>query len=162
MWNGSGTDAYAGSSPTIQVAMTAPLSEEAIFYTQLSIVASSGTNVAFSYGSEAGTANAGSTKVVYVPPSTDVILRASPSFFIYSFASWKGTDLVNATKPSLSFVANTPIEVTATSSYNYLVLLGVAIMATVIVILLFGGSLWVRSQRKKSSSEAFTPETTPA
>ncbi len=153
-WEGSGPGSYTGTSPSIEVTVAGPFSENATFYVQLSIAADQGTNIDLSYGSAAGTVQAGSTKTIYLPPSANVTLRASPSFFVYSFASWKGTGLVNATRPSLSFVIGTPRAVTGTSSYSFPVLLGIAAAAAIVIL---AGSLWIRGRRKGASLGAFTP-----
>jgi hypothetical protein len=155
-WNGSGAGAYSGTNPSIDVELSGAINETAIFYLQLSISADANTNLAYSYASAAGTVQAGSTKVLYLPPSTNVTLRASPSLFVYYFASWKGAGLANATRPSLSFVVDAPSAVSGTSSYNYPVLLGIAATAALIIL---AGSLWIRSRRKRASFGALTPGT---
>jgi hypothetical protein len=156
MWNGSGAGAYTGTSPTIDVAVNAPLSERATFYVQLSIAADSGTSVAFSYGSEAGTVQAGTTKTVFVPPSATVTLRANPSVF-YSFASWQGAAPSAATKPSLSIVVDSPGAVAGTSSLNYPLIYGGAGAALVIVL---AASLLIRGRRRRDRFGSFNPGTT--
>lgn len=82
-------------------------------------------------------------------------LRATPSLFVYSFASWQGPGLTKATKPSLALVVDSPREVTATSSYSYLVVLGVGAVAAIIIILAL--SLLIHSRRKSESQSAFAP-----
>jgi len=154
-WSGSGTDAYTGTSPSINVTVTGPLTENATFYPQLAISADGGTNIVFSFGSESGSVQAGTTKTLYVPPSTNVTLNASPSLFIYSFASWQASGHAMETKPSLALVVDSPSAVTGTSSYNYLVVLGVGAVAAVIIILAF--SILIRGRRKRESESAFTP-----
>ena len=155
-WSGSGVGSYTGTSTSLDVTVMGPLSENATFYVELSIAADQGTNVAFSYGSGAGTVEAGSSKVVYLPPSANVALRASPSLFVYSFASWKGAGLANATRPSLSFAIDAPGEITGTSSYNYPVLFGIAALGAVVVL---AGLLWSRNTRKGANLGSFTPGT---
>jgi Divergent InlB B-repeat domain len=154
-WAGSGTGAYNGTDPTINATVTGPLNESATFYPQLAISADGGTNVVFSYGSESGSVPAGTTKTLYIPPSTNVTLRASPSLFIYSFASWQASGLARVTRPSLALVVNSPSEVTATSSYSYLVVLGAVAVAAIIIILAL--SLLIRDRRKSESESASTP-----
>lgn len=152
-WTGSGQGSYTGTNPSIQVSVEGPLNESATFYAQLSITAGAGTNVAYSYGTEAGTVDAGTTRTDFVPPSTNVTLRASPSLFLYAFASWKGENLTAATTPSLAVVVDSPSSVTAASSLNYQLLLPV-----VAVIVLIAASLWVRSRRRSASpSEGGSP-----
>jgi hypothetical protein len=155
MWNGSGSGTYTGTKPAINFTVTGPLSENATFYPQLAISADAGTNIAYSYGSETGAVQAGTTKTLYVPPSANVTLRASPSLFVYSFASWQGEGLASTAKPSLAIVVDSPSAVTATSSYNYPIVLGAVIAAVVIILAV---SLLIRSQRRKKAEWAF-PQT---
>jgi len=151
-WTGSGAGAYTGTSPTINVAVTGPVNETATFYVQLAIAADAGTNVAYSYGSGTGAVQAGTTKTLYVPPSSNVTLRASPSTFVYSFASWQGTGLANATKSALALVVDSPSAVTGSSSYNYPVIAGAASAAAVIIMAV---SLMIRNMRKRKKDSAF-------
>lgn len=153
-WSGTGAGAYSGTNATIDVTVTEPLSENATFYVQLVISADSGTNVAYSYGSQSATVQAGTTKTLYVPPSSNVTLRASPSLFVYSFASWKGAGLSRETKPSLAVVVDSPTAVRGTSSPDYPVVLGLALVAAAILILSI--SLWTRNRRRRSYG-AFYP-----
>jgi hypothetical protein len=152
-WNGSGVGEYTGTSPSIGVAVMGPLNESATFYVQLAIAADAGTNIAFSYGSATGTVQAGTTTTLYVPPSSNVTLRATPSVFVYSFAMWKGEG-TGATKPSLALVVDSPSAVTGTSSYNYPVVLGATIAAAIIILAV---SLLIRNRRRREPLSGFTP-----
>jgi len=154
-WNGSGAAAYTGTSPSIDINVTAPLTENATFYVQLAVSADAGTNIAYSYGSETGTVQSGSTKTLYIPPSSNVTLQATPSVFVYSFASWQGAGMANATKPSLALVVDSPTAVTGASSYNLTLVLGGA--ATAAIILLLAASLWIRTRRRRVDLGGFIP-----
>jgi len=153
-WEGSGAGAYNGTSASIQITLTGPVNESAIFYTQLAISASAGTNIAYSYGTEAGTVLAGTAKTLYLSPSTNVTLRSTPSLFVYSFGSWQGAGLVNATKPSVALVVESPSAVTGTSSYDYPVVLGAVVTAVVIVL---AGSLLVLNRQRRTTALASPP-----
>jgi hypothetical protein len=153
-WSGSGTGAYTGTSPTLDVTVAGPLGENATFYPRLAISADGGTDVAYSYGSVEGTVTAGTDKTLYVPPSTNVTLRATPSLFLYSFASWQGAGLAKATKPSLALVVGSPTAVTGTSSYSYPTILGLAAVAVIVVLLAV--SLLVRSRRRGAETHGFS------
>ena len=85
-----------------------------------------GTNIAYSYPFQTGTVRAGTTKTLDIPPS-NVTLRAAPSFFVYSFASWQGAGVANAKNPSLVLVIDSPSAVTGKSSYDYA---GVLVLAS--------------------------------
>jgi len=157
-WNGSGAGAYTGNSATIDVAVNAPVSEKATFYVQLSIAADSGTSVAYSYGSEAGTVQTGTTKTLYVPPSARVTLSANPSVF-YSFASWQGATPSAATKPSLALVVDSPSAVAVTSSLNYPLIYGGAAAALMVVL---AASLLIRGRRRRDRLGGSYPGMAPA
>jgi hypothetical protein len=154
-WTGSGAGAYNGTNSTIEATLTGPLSENATFYPGLAVAADAGTNVAFSYGSTTGTVQAGTTKTLYVPPSTNVTLLASPSLFIYSFGSWQESGHAGGTKPSLALVVDSPSAVTATSSFSYLIVLGVGVVVAVMIILAL--SLLIRSRRQRGQLYDSTP-----
>jgi len=154
MWNGSGAGAYTGTAPTIDVAVNAPLGEKATFYVQLSIAADSGTGIAFSYGSQSGNVQAGTSKTIYVPPSTTVTLRASPSVF-YSFASWQGAAPSAASKPSLALLVDSPSEVAGTSSLNYPLIFGGGAAALIVVV---AASLLVRGRVKRDRQWSSGPD----
>lgn len=154
-WTGSGAGAYNGTSAAIEATLTGSLSENATFYPGLAVAADAGTSVAYSYGSTTGTVQAGTTNTLYVPPSTNVTLRATPSLFVYSFASWKGAGLAKATKPSLALVVDSPSAVAGTSSYNYPVILGAAVVAAIVIVLAV--SLLVRSRRRREQISGFSP-----
>jgi hypothetical protein len=131
-----------------------PLTENATFYVQLAISASSGINIVYSYGSETGAVQAGTTTTLYVPPSSNVTLRATTSLFVYSFGSWQGAGLVNATKPSVALVVHSPSSVTGRASYNYPVILGGVVTVAVLIL---AGSLSIRNRRERNSDWAFPP-----
>ena len=152
-WTGSGAGAYTGTSPSVNATVTGPLSENATFYPQLAISADGGTDVAYSYGSISGTVLAGTTKTLYVPPSTNVTLRATPSLFVYSFGSWQGAGLAKATKASLALVVASPTAVTGTSSLSYPVVLGAAVVAAVVIIL----AVSLLARRRRAEVYGFSP-----
>ncbi len=156
-WTGSGVGAYSGSSPTIDVAVMGPLTEKAAFYVQLAIEADRGTSITYSYGSETGGVQAGTTKTIYVPPSSNVTLRASPSIFVYSFASWEGNGILSDSKPLLSLAVDSPTAVIGTSAYNFPVIL---IGAVAILVVVLAGSVWIRGRGGRNNLTAFSPSTT--
>ncbi|HEV2389778.1 MAG TPA: hypothetical protein VGS04_03545 [Nitrososphaerales archaeon] len=154
-WTGSGAGAYSGANATIEATMTGPLSENATFYPGLAIAADGGTNVAYSYGSTAGMVQAGTIKTLYVPPSTNVTLRATPSLFVYSFASWQGMGLTKSTKPTLAITVDSPVTVTGASSFALPVILGIVVVAAIVIILAV--SLLVRSRRRRKQIDSSSP-----
>ena len=168
-WTGSSPGAYAGTNSSFETEVTGPVTENATFYVQLTVAADTGTNIAYSFTVQSGSTNpeatccavmqtgsvqAGTSKTLYIPPGSNVTLRESPSIFVYSFGSWQGTGLVNATKPSVALVVDSPSAVTGTSSYNYPVILGAAVA---VAVLMLAGSLLTRNRRKRNSDWAFPP-----
>jgi len=153
-WNGSGTGAYTGASPSIDVVVAGPLNENATFYVQLAITADAGTNIAFSYASHAGTVQAGMTETLDIPPS-NVTLRAAPSFFVYSFTSWQGAGDANAKKPSLVLAVDSPTTVAGKSSYDYAGVLVLASGVAALVLNVVVGSQWIRGRRGRENPRGF-------
>jgi hypothetical protein len=149
-WSGSGAGTYAGTSPAIDVVVAGPFNESATFYVQLVITADAGTNIAFSYPSQTGTVQAGTTKTLDVPPS-NVTLRATPSFFVYSFASWQGAGIANPKSHSLVLAVDSPTALTGKSSYDSAGVLVLLSSSAALVLNLLAGSLWIRGRRRKES-----------
>lgn len=145
-WSGSGTGTYNATSPSLELTAAGPFEENATFYAQLVITAGAGDNVAYSYGSHTGSVSSGATDDLYVAPGTNVTLHATPSSFLYSFASWRGPSGTSV-KPSLALVVGSPSAVKASSSYDYQALLGIAIVAAAVIV---GVSLLIRSRRRRS------------
>ena len=155
-WSGSGAGAYSGTSPSLDVVVSGPLAENATFYVRLAITAGAGANIAFSYPSETGTVQAGTTKTLYVPPS-NVTLRATPSFFVYSFASWQGAGVAGLKTPSLVLAVDSPTTVTGRSSYDNAGVLVLASAAAALIINVMVGSLWIRGRRRRDDLRGFHP-----
>jgi uncharacterized repeat protein (TIGR02543 family) len=153
-WSGSGASAYTGTSPSLNVVVDGSLNEDATFYVQLAITADPGTNIAFSSPSQTGTVQAGTTKILDIPPS-NVTLRAAPSFFVYSFASWQGAGVANVKTPSLVLAVDSPTTVAGTSSYDNRGVLVLVTAAAAVAINVLAGSLWLRGRRKKNSLSGF-------
>jgi hypothetical protein len=154
-WTGTGVGAYNGTSPSIDVNVAGPLAENATFYVQLQIAADARTNIAYSSASGTGAVQAGSTKTIYVPPSSNVTLRATPSTLVYSFASWQGAGLANASTPSVALAVYSPSAVSASSTYNYPVILGAA--ATAALIVLAAAAILIRGRHRRQSLGGFSP-----
>ncbi len=144
-WEGSGQGAYTGTDPSIDLTVSGPLNESATFFVQLKISADGMTDVAYSSPSGAGTVRAGSATTLYVPPSANVSLDASPTLLIYSFASWEGGGVASA-RPSFSIMVASPTSVAASSSIDYLALVGLA-GALVLAVVLLAVALRGRANR---------------
>jgi hypothetical protein len=140
----------------MNVVVAGALNESAIFYVQLVVTADAGTNIAFSDSSQAGTVRAGTTKTLDVPPS-NVTLRATPSLFVFSFASWQGAGVANPKSHSLVLAVDSPSAVTARSSYDYARVLVLILLAAGLALGLLSGSLWIRRWRRKDDQRDFAP-----
>src|SRR2546426_284765 len=106
-WMGSGPGAYSGpqASPTILVG--GPMSEIAILYPGLTITAGAGGSVSYSYGGISGTVAGGSTRTLYVPTGTTVMVVASPSSS-YTFAQWSGATSSNRSTVNVTVAGPAP------------------------------------------------------
>src|SRR5438094_3473100 len=109
-WIGTGSGAYSGpqASPTILVG--GPMSEIAILYPGLTITAGAGGSVSYSYGGISGTVAGGSTRTLYVPTGSTVMVVASPSSS-YTFAQWSGATSSN--RSTVNVTVTGPAQATA-------------------------------------------------
>ena len=154
-WSGSGQGSYSGDNSSALTTVESPLTETATFYPGLTITASNKLSVSYSYGANAGEIPAGTPKTIYAPSGTDIKLTAKPKMFIYSFAGWTGS--VTDKKSNTSTVLDTPQNVTANFSYDYLNIGLIAagallvIAAIIATIVLFARKK--RNHRSISSSE---------
>lgn len=151
-----GTYGYSGAPLTrgeLPTTVDGSFILNATFFPELTVVAPSGVDVHYFYNNtdansshwESGLFPAGTTKSIYVQPSTDVVLTARPSNFLYSFGSWVGGSTgANAT---VTVRVGSPTTVEATSTLDYLVIGGLAV-ATVAAVLL-SAALLVRRNRRK-------------
>jgi hypothetical protein len=134
-WDGSGGGSYSGKSYTANMVVNAPLAETATFYPGLTITTANEIAVAYGYGSVAGTIPAGTSRIIFAPPGTDITLTASPTSFLYSFAEWSGAKI--SSDSAIHMILSSPLSVQASSSLNYLnmgILCGAAAVVTVVII----------------------------
>ncbi|HWM52221.1 MAG TPA: hypothetical protein VNP71_03570, partial [Thermoplasmata archaeon] len=148
-WIGTGSGAYSGPevSPTILVA--GPISEIAILYPGLTITAGAGGSVSYSYGGISGTVAGGSTRTVYVPAGTTVMIVASPSSS-YTFIEWSGATSSN--RSNVNVTVTGPAQATAHFSLSASVALAFysSIAAVGIIIALVLVAVAVRRRRRRS------------
>jgi len=156
-WVGTGSGAYSGpqASPTILVA--GPISEVAILYPGLTIIAGAGGSVFYSFGSTSGTVPGGSSHTLYVPSGTVVTLAASPSSS-YTFTQWSGASSSNRTSTNVSVVG--PAQVTANFSLSaaaalayYSAIAAVGIIAALVLV-----AAAFRRRRRRSEPPPPPPE----
>lgn len=159
-WVGTGPGAYSGprASPTIDV--IAPISEIAILYPGLTIVAGAGGYVSYSYGGISGTIGAGSARTVYVPTGTVVAIVASPSSS-YAFERWSGA--ASSNRSSVNVTVAGPAQVTATFSLSASAALAFysAIAAIVIIVALVVIAVAVRKRRRRTEPPPPPPAEPP-
>jgi len=148
-WMGSGPGAYSGpqASPTILVG--GPMSEIAILYPGLTITAGAGGSVSYSYGGISGTVAGGSTRTLYVPTGTTVMVVASPSSS-YTFAQWSGATSSN--RSTVNVTVTGPAQATAHFSLSASAALAFysSIAAVGIIIALVLLAVAVRRGRRRS------------
>jgi len=148
-WMGTGPGAYSGpeASPTILVAGS--ISEIAILYPGLTIAAGAGGSVSYSYGGISGTVAGGSTRTLYVPTGTTVMIVASPSSS-YTFVQWSGISSSN--RSSVNVTVTGPAQATAHFSLSASAALAYysSIAAVGIIVALVLIAVAVRRRRRRS------------
>jgi len=148
-WMGTGSGAYSGPqvSPTILVG--GPISEVAILYPGLTITAGAGGSVSYSYGGISGTVAGGSTRTLYVPAGTTVMIVASPSSS-YTFIEWSGATSSN--RSNVNVTVTGPAQATAHFSLSASVALAFysSIAAVGIILALVLVAVAVRRRRRRS------------
>lgn len=126
MWSGLGGTSNQ-SSTNIQV--TGPVNETAIFYAELQISPSSNGHVSYSFGSNSGTASAGSTTTLYVQPGTNVSLSAASDSFLYSTGSWSGQNSSSSSADQLDLSVTGPTSIEVSFALNTVVIALIAAIA---------------------------------
>ena len=140
-WSGLGETSYF--PPTLSLLVSAPVNQTALFYPGTKVTATGPLSISYQDGSTSGTVSAGTSTVLYVPPSSTLSLRASSPPFLYSFSGWTGAS--SSTAPGISLVVNGPEAVTANSSYNYF---EIAIILVAAILIVLGAILAVRRAKK--------------
>jgi len=138
-WHGSGADSASGSTPALPLTVGpgAPSNETATFYPGVTVVAGGPVSVAYRDGSISGSVNAGSSTVVYLPPSTALNLTASSSALLTTFNGWSGA--VNSSGTSTSLLVSGPVTVVSNSGYDYpgiILALAIAVSAIAATVVL--------------------------
>ncbi len=133
-WNGSGAGSYSGTDSSVLVTVESPIAENANFYAGLTISATNGGLVSYTYGSASGTIPEGESRSIFVPPGTNVSLTALPSSFLYAFTAWGGAISTNVDK--ISVTVTSPLSMHANYSYNYfsIGLIIVAVLGLVVTV----------------------------
>jgi hypothetical protein len=150
-WVGAGSDSVSASTATVSLTVGpgTPANETAVFYPGVSIRTEGPSAVSYSDGLASGTVAAGTTEVVYVPPSSILKVIGSSIPLFTQFEGWKGAS--NATGTSTSFVVEAPGVITSESGYDYL---GIGAFALVVVLIAVA-SAWLA--RRQLTSRARPP-----
>ena len=147
-WIGSGNGSYTGASATASVSMDAPVTETAVFYVGLTLSASSGGSLQYTYGGTSGWVPAGTSQTLYLSPGTEVTVKATPTWF-YQMNGWSGA--ASGSPSTVVVVANAPESLNAAfglSLYSKVdSLLGIASVLTILFAI-----LGVRRHRRKKKA----------
>ena len=138
-WQGTGSDSASGSSPmlALTVGPGAPSNETAVFYAGITIDAKGPESVSYSDGSYSGSVSGGTSKVVYLPPSSVVSVTASNAALLTTFGGWSGSS--NTSKNTISLQVAGPETISSNSGYDYggiILVLGIAVIAVAATVVL--------------------------
>ncbi len=109
-WVGTGNGSYTGAAATTPISMNGSVTETAVFYVGITLMAGSGGSIQYSYAGSAGSVPAGASETLYVAPGTPILLTASPTWF-YDFSGWAGGNLGSGSSTTIR--ANAPQSVSA-------------------------------------------------
>ena len=155
-WKGVGTGSYTGVSMNATVAVLEPIVEVATFEPGITIEASSGGSVGYSFGTMSGTVPAASSQTVYVPLGSLVNLTAQPTSPVWTFSRWVG---VSSTSQSTASVpVSGPTSLKAVFEPNWVLLLGApaaGLSAGILLVIL------PRRRRRKAAHPAPASPTAP-
>jgi hypothetical protein len=139
-WDGTGTGSYTGTAGSASLTASSPITEVAEFCPGLTITASDGGSVSYSYASLSGSVAAGTSRTIYVQSGVSVALTSEPAF-MYSFSGWSGA--LSGTGPQ-SISVSSPMSVQGSFAINMLYII-VIVSATLIVA--FGAFVTFRRRR---------------
>jgi hypothetical protein len=101
-------------------------------------------SVSYAYSTTSGLVPSNTSKTIYAPSATDIQLTAKPKLFIYSFAGWTGS--VTDKTSNVSTVLETPQNVTANFSYNYI---NIGLAGAGVIIVIAAAIILVTRRKKK-------------
>lgn len=128
-WSG----VYNGNSPSISITVNGSITQIAVFYLSVTINNSENLIIEYKYDSKTGSINQGSSVTLYLPKSTKLELNAKPGLFIYEFKRWTGS--INVSDNPLKLQLEKPIVLKANSGINYLSIILLILVATLIIII---------------------------
>jgi Divergent InlB B-repeat domain len=121
-WNGTGTGSYSGNANTTTIKIQSPINETAIFFPGLTISTAGGGSVTYSYESPGGNVQ-GSSRTIYVPIGTSVLLTSEPDSFLSKLDYWTGPTSGNTSQTSVK--VSSPTMIGAQFGYNFLSIGGI-------------------------------------
>jgi hypothetical protein len=122
-WTGMGQGAYSGGLVQTSFQVNGPVSEDATFYPGLTITAGGNGAVGYSFGSQSGTVQGGTSQTVYASPGTIVNLDASASSIFFQFGGWTPSSVGSSGQGSV--VLSSPYTAAASFSLNVFVIAGI-------------------------------------
>ena len=142
-WFINGLSLAASSGSTIVVVVEQPINATALFYPGLVISAPGSVSITYSYpvsnssasGAVEGTVSPGTSDEIYVPPTTAITLKATPTSFLYIFTGWLH---VQTSAAIIVFSITAPSSITGESGINYLsmgiLVVGIALIVSIFLI----------------------------
>lgn len=110
-WSGTGAGSYSGANASASVTLGGPITQTASFFPGLTIKASGGGSVTYTFGTTTDTVPTGSSVTIYVPPGSVVSLVATPNSQYDAFDGWSGG--VSNSPNGASVRVEAPTSVTA-------------------------------------------------
>ena len=132
-WKGVGSASYNGTESAPPISVDSPANETAIFYAGLTLHPDTNGYLTYSFGSVSGNVSAGSEYTVYVPPGTNVSLKATPESFAYVLAAWAGD--AKGGDPETSLVILGPQSASASFVLDYADISVVVVAIPLVVVL---------------------------
>jgi hypothetical protein len=147
-WKGSGNGSYTGEASQTSMQVTGSTSENATFFPGMTITSGADGKVSYSYGRQNGTVPSGTSLTIYAPVGTAISLKSNPSLFVYKFNAWSPSSVGSLGQATI--ILGSPLQVGASFSVNFLVVVGILVVIGAIAI----GLVIVLKRRPKSSKES--------
>ncbi len=156
-WQGTGAGSYTGPRADADATVSGVITEAGQFDPGLTLTASFGGSVAYSYGNATGVVPSGSTVTIYVPLGTSVSLTASAGLF-GSFVGWSGAVTGNGFASTYVVMGPAHIQAQFGLETTAFLLLGVLVVVAVALIAI----VVLRRRRKATPAPpAVAPAVTP-
>jgi len=148
-WQGSSKSIISPSngSLVLTVGTGNSTTETALFYAGVTVHANGPLGVSYSDGPISGTISSGAIMIIYVPPSSTLVLKASGIPFLTSFNGWSG--YVNSISDTVSLVAAGPTSVNSNSAYDAF---GIGFIASLAAIFVFAALFLLRRRKQRNGT----------